>query len=465
MRLNGNRLFSFLLTITFIMTAYQDAAALDIGAIVDAGLKNDPILQEKRLSIDKAILKKNALRNAAILPKLEASFGVGPAPTYSAIQDASGLFTEEYDFTAIKPLFGTEVALAQPLNIRRLRKGLEAAEDNVGITYYDVRKTELELSRNLQELCYQYFYAVRMKQLSCEAKKNLEKAIAKIATALSEDDPNVSQDDLFELKTYLFKADNVLSRADRGIEAAACAIRFSTGAATLVVTDSLLSIRPERIPSFDTLLQLQNDHDPDLQKLTISLKARTALAELAKCEMFPDAYIAGNCKISRTLHDGKDERTGLSRLLDPFDNTDAMLGIGLRFSLNVWSTRDNYLKAKLDLEELCSKEKYAQRGLALQLKNHYRDALAYRAQSISAGSALRTAESWLSGALMKYDLDPSSAYGLLKAYEKYIQANKDYYDCVRDYNIAVAEVISATGLTLNEYRTLTSSPSTAKDDR
>jgi predicted RNA-binding protein with PUA domain len=64
---------------------------------------------------------------------------------------------------------------------------------------------------------------------------------------------------------------------------------------------------------------------------------------------------------------------------------------------------------------------------------------------------MNAANSWLKSAAMKYDLDPSQAKALLKSYQRYIEVNRDYYECVMNYDIAVAELIAKIGLTLAEY--------------
>ena len=450
---------------TFITAICQSASALDIGAIVRAGLKNDPVLREKRLLVDKALLEKRKLRNAAILPKFEAMVGIGPAPTYSAVEDSTGLFSDKYDFGEIRPLFGTRIDVLQPLNIQRLRCALEAADGTIGIARQDVRKAELETSRMLQNLCYRFLYAMRMKQLAEEIRKNLRNAVVRIEAALDDGEADVSQEDLFEVQSYLYKTEDELLKAERGMKAARCAVFFSISPDTALLTDSSFAVRDDRIPPLDTLLILQNDNNPDLRKLSLGIDVRTAMKKLRKIEMFPDVYMAGNCKLSRILGSEEDRQTGLSRLLDPFYDTDALLGIGLRFSFNVWSRKDEYLTESLELEELLRTGVYAQRGLALECENYYYETEMCRARIQNAEKAVRTTRSWLNSALMKYDLDPARTRPLFKAYDKYVEANTEFCGAVLDYNCAVADLITSVGLTADEYQALLTKPSAIKEDR
>lgn len=436
--------------IVFVLIGFTiDLKAITVEEIIKNGLSSDPVLHEKRLAIDKAQLKKESIKDAAILPKLEVSFGIGPAPKYSVTQETSGGFDENYDFGHLMPLIGTEIKVAQPLYLKKLNLGMTAADKNIEITKSDIKKAEIELSQNLQEIYYKYQYAAQLKRLSEKMKKNLQTATEKADSALSNDDSNISQDDIFQLKSYFFKADDGIYQTELGMNAAKSAIMFSLNVNSLEIDTENVGIRTEKIPAFDSLVSLQKKCNPDLKKLSLGIEAEQALVSLTMREILPDIYLAGNLKIARTLN--KSSKTELDQLLDPFNNTDAALGVALRFPLNVWSTKDKYLKEKLELQILYSKQNYAYRALQLQLKNQYDKVMIDRKRITGADTELKTTESWLNSAFMKYELDPSQTDRLLKAYEKYIQANKDYFECILDYNLAVGGLIATVGLTLCEY--------------
>lgn len=435
---------------TFIFSFFCiEVAAMDIKTIVEKGLQNDPMLNEQRSNITGALLKKKALQDAVILPEFEISCAAGPVPGYSVSQDASGSLNKNYDFFDLDAALWTEIKIVQPLNIKRLRKGIEAADGNIELSTYDVRKAELAVSQNMQELCYKYLYAFQMKRFAYEVKSNLEKAIAKADSLLAEDNQDISQEDVFELKTYVFKADDGLYDAQAGLSATQKAIMFSSGLDSFTFDDTVLHIRNERIPSFDTLSLLLKHFNPDIKRLASGIKIQNALVNLSILKMFPDAFVAGSCSLLRTNQ--RDKHTGMASLTDPFNKTDAALGIGLRFSLNYWSARNEYQKKKLELQRLQDKQDYAQQGLLLHLENQYLTVQTFQKKTCSAKNELRVTQSWLNSALMKYDMDPSNSRQLLKAYEKFIQANKDYYENILKYNNAVAVLISMVGMTLSEY--------------
>ncbi|HMA65492.1 MAG TPA: TolC family protein, partial [Chitinispirillaceae bacterium] len=206
--------------------AQQESRTFDLQSFVNKGLANEPIIQEKNFETKKAKLQKQALRNSAIIPKLEVSFAVGPAPRYSITHDADGNAEATYDFGTIDPFLGTEIKLMQPLNIDRLIHGMKASTYAIKLTVCDKRKASIELSRSLQELYYKYIYAQQMVSLATDVKSNLEKAINKVKEDLDSESSDVTQDDLLELRAQMFTIDDGLYQAEHGLEAAHRAITF-----------------------------------------------------------------------------------------------------------------------------------------------------------------------------------------------------------------------------------------------
>jgi outer membrane protein TolC len=424
----------------------------DLYSFVKTGSDRDPRVKEKQFDINKAKLIRTAIRNSAIFPKLEISSAIGPAPAYTIRQNASGQSVEEFDFTTIGPVIGAEVKVLQPLNIRRLNDGLAAADYNTQISELDAAKSKIEMNLYLQEIYFKYLYANQMVLFARDIRKNFDKAINAIKDSLDDDNPKVSQNDLFELKSFLFKIDDGLYQAEYVKDAARLAISFSLGRDHFLLHDTLINIREDSIPNIDILNFLLSKYHPDLKKLAKGIKAQEKLVKVAKGELYPDAFIAGSFKISKAWNDKDNNSNSDEDLLSPFNKKEGTFGFGVRYNLNFWSLRDKYIKENLSLQQLQYKQSYAQKGLLLELNNQYQKVLLNKKRLLSAEVSSVATASWLKSAALKYDLDPTELQMLLKAYEKNIQAQKDYYECILDYDVSVGELIAKTGLTLEEYR-------------
>jgi outer membrane protein TolC len=442
---------TFFLTVAPVYPA-QPVIVTDLYSFVKSAMQSDPRRHEQELAVDKAKLRKTSLYNSAILPKLEISGAFGPAPAYTIKTNAAGISTEDYDFGNIGPFAGFELKVLQPLNIPVFRKGVKAASCNVDITGLDLRKKDMELCRYLQEIYFKYLYARQMATLAMGMKANLDKTIHKADSLLDADDAGISQNDVFELKSYSYKADDAIYQSEYGLGAAKKAMAFSLDVDSVEVDDSLLYLRQEKVPECMELDTVLTSNHPDMKRLSLGIEAQKAMTDIAWNELFPDLFIVGSYKKTKSWNDRKNTMSdNTERLLDPYNKTSGSLGIGARFNVNVWSAKDNYTKEKLELDILESKTSYALKGLLIEMENQYRKVQMYYKKQASAESSMNAANSWLKSAAMKYDLDPSQAQALLKSYQRYIEVNRDYYECVMNYDIAVAELIAKIGLTLAEY--------------
>lgn len=422
----------------------------DLVSFVDSASKYDPRIFEKEITLQQALIKTESLRNKAVFPRLEATGVIGPAPAYTIITNSRGESIEKYDFENTGPFLGFEFKAYQPLSFYKLREGMNAAHSNEELAMHEICKQKTELNSYFQDIYFRYLFALQMSKLADEASKKLTKAINRLDTMLDSDSPGVSQSDLLELKTYVYDVDDGLYQARYGIEASRNAIAFSLGRDSFSLAESLLSVRNERLLPVDTLTKTLLLFHPDLQKLNDGIRIQTSKMVIARYDMLPEPFIAGSVTLKKSwAHQNHDHSE--NKLMDPFNDKEGTLGAGLRLNLNFWSAKDSYIKEKLELESLERKRSYAGSGLVLEMKNQHAKVLFNSERLASATVSFQSANQLLKSKLIQYDLEPSLVTEVFKAYEKYLRASKDYYQCILDYNISVAVLISKTGLTLKQY--------------
>lgn len=442
----------FLVVVPIPLRATESVLVADLGSFVKMASVRDLRIIENNFLIDKARQKKTALLSTFIMPKLEMSVATGPAPAYSIAQNSKGEYVENYDFGDIGTYAGFEFKMLQLLNFNRLNDGLYAADCNVNMSKCDVRKNDVLMNQYFQEIYFKYLFSYQMVGLARSVKSNLENAINKIDSLLEADETNVTQNDLLELKTYLFKVNDGLYQANYGTKAAKAAMAFSLNTDSVALKDTVLNRRNEAIMNLDSLVMLMKKSHPDLQKLMYGIEAQKTMVKIVSYEWFPDTYIFGSCKFSNSWKHSKEQTNSKINGSDPYNKAEGIIGLGMRLNISATLTKDKTHREKIELDALNAKEAYAVKGLIVELENQYLKVVAYDERQASAEASMRAADSWLKGMAMRYDLDATQISGLLKAYEKNIQANKDYYQCVLDYNLAVSELISKAGLTLSEYR-------------
>ena len=449
-------------------TASGSRLILDYAGMERRAQETNPVLREKKLNIDKAEQKMHELEVSAILPKFTVETGVGPAPGLRYVLDTTSLhflnsvgeeqsvqqYQKDYDFGDWGPFFGIEVTAVQPLNLSRYRAGHRATAAQIKVSEAEFQKERMDVSEEAQKLYFNRVYAGMMLANLNDAARELDKAQKKMEKMLDDGDDGIKQTDLLELKAGRFTLEKAKGEASLGIARSELGLRFLLqvpDSQTVAPKDTILSLRPEMLPSLDSLKMLTLVNHPDLKRLTNGLAARRELVRVAKGEIGPDIFLFGNFKYTKAW--STDRQSGGSNPFarDPLNEITGVGGLGMKLNLNFWQRLEKVRKEKIELTQLERTETYAARGLLLKMQDEYIQMLNLRNNVTESQKSLRAAEAWLKAAAMKYDLDPGTAKDLLGPYRSVLSAKKDYFESIMNYNLAVAKVIKSIGWTLSDY--------------
>jgi len=416
---------------------------------VQTAVKNEPRFKESRMSLLSKEQKVEQIKSGVILPKFEFSMLAGVAPGLKSSVDKYGNEVSSWDFTKIGPYYGMNIQAAQPLNYGQLQIGLKAAQAD-----YQQKKMELEAKENSKKtefLSYYYGYllALEMDKLARDGYNQMSKALDKLEDALDEDDENVSQMDVLELKAGFFEIDKAVLEAKAGLKKAQLATKFALNlpdSAIFIPTDSILAESAEFVPSVDSLVKFANTMHPDIRRLAAGLEATSMQMELASAKLAPEFFILGEFEYAKSW---AGDRTAWSKnafAQDPVNRISGAFGVGMRYKLNFWNQWENYKSVRLEHRILRQTENYANTGIKLQIEEKYEDFLVAKGKLESARKALRATEGMLKGAALQYDINPGKTSGLLaNTYKKNLLMKKDYYFAVYEYNMAVARLFEQAG--------------------
>lgn len=448
------------------LSTQMDTMKLDIIGFENRMIHYNPVLAEDSIKLEFAEQKLTDLRLGAILPKFEFQMAMGPAPGLNSRWDSSRVYdpsgitdlyirssSRDYDFNSWGPYMGMEFKAAQPLNFYRYRSSIKAGRLNLQITKQEVRKSQLDATVDAFRIYYGYLFASLMLKETTKAKIDMAKAMETIEEKIDEGDESVSQKDLLELKSNLYTLESGHNEASKESQRAMLGTRFylSLSMQTVFVpADSLLTPVSYSLPSLDTIKKYTIEFHPDLQRLEKGLSARRELLQISRGEMGPDIFVFAGFNYTKTWSP-KREGEGDPFASDPLNDIGGVVGIGITQRLNFWSRYQGYSKNVIELKQLQRKEVYAVRGLVMQAEDAYLCFIEAKDNMESALRSLKAAEAWLKGAAMKYDLDPSLAKDLISPYKTTLNAKKDYYKAVYEYNMAFSKVLKSIGWTLNDF--------------
>lgn len=438
-------------------TAYgANAQGWSISDLVRLTLERQPQLAEDSLNLTRARQQLDLLPSKVLLPRFDVSVGFGPAPgfrydhIYGSGIDSGRIVdsTRKYAWWPLGPTFGTQVEVAQPLNVGKLRAGMRAARAGVRVATADLdanRQTEV---KKVLEYLFGFQYANRMVAMLVDANARVDSLDSAMQAKLDNDEDDVSQTDLFQLRTGRFELEKSLQEARLGRDRAREGLCFSLGLASpdsLHIADSLLEALPE-LPAFDTLST--DFAHPDLVKLQAGLEAKQALVDVERAGLGPDIYLFGKFSYTKAWVANRNQANQDVLITDPLNDVSGMFGLGFTWHLNFWNQLGNVRVAELDWQQLRRKQAYARKGLQAQMKDAW---LRYRTlgeRIESARKAKDAAQSWLHVVGQQADLDPSKSKELVGPYKSWLDFQNKYWEAVYQRNLAALEVLLGSGTIL-----------------
>ena len=435
--------------------AFAGEVRYDCMRFVEEGLAKDPQLAESRYATQEKKDKLAALTSEVILPTFYISTMVGPAPGLKESVDNWGDTVDVYDFTKMGPFWGVEGKFIQPLNFGQYRSGKMALEADLQQKTMAVEQEIHKKDVELQTYYYNYLLAKEMQKLAADAQKRVDEAYEKLEEALDDDDPNVSQMDLLNLKAKLYSVKEGVTDAELGMKRIQLAIRFSLGLEegdVFVAEDTCLTARLEPLPTLEDVRDNTVKYHPELKQLAAGLNARKLQMDLAEAKLAPEFFIMGKFEYVKSWAGNRKVMVKNAFAEDAVNKLSGYLGIGLRYRLNFWKDWAAFRSARTEYRGLQMKEDYAAIGLMARAEEQYYQTVAAKDKMDALKESLRASDAILKGAAMQYDLDKSKTGDLVSAYTQNVSLQKDYYFAVCKYNVEFAQLVSRMGMSLKDFR-------------
>ena len=421
---------------------------------VEQGLAKDPQVAETKFGLESKTDKMRSLKAEAILPTLNVSMMVGPAPGLKETVDNWGDTVDTYDFSRMGPFWAVQAKFIQPLNLGQYQTGKKALEADLQQKTFEIENKVLKKEVELQTYYYNYLLALEMKRVAGDAQKQVDKAYDQLEEALDEDEPTVSQTDLLNLKAKMHTVKDGVIEADLGMKRVMLMIRFVLGLSEedpFVTEDSVLAMRKEPLPTEEQVRELTIKHNPELKQLDAGLRARKLQMDLAEARLAPEFFVMGEFEYVKSWAGNRNVLQKSAFAQDAVNKISGLIGIGLRYRLNFWKTWEEFRQARTDYRGLRLKESYATDGLVSKAIEQYYQVVAAKGKLDALRESLRATEALLKDAAMKYDLDKSQTGALVSAYTQNITMQKDYYFAVCRYNVEFAGLVAKMGLSIREY--------------
>lgn len=407
----------------------------------DYASANSPEVKELALGAENYRASEDEAR-AARQPKF--SLLTYAAPAYKVTGNALGYHN---DYGVWGPYYHAKLEAQMPLYTwGKIDNYIGAAQGGAKVAEGEAEQKRGEVLYDVKKYYNGLLLARRLKRSVEDAVKVLAEAIEKADKLYAEGNGEVKKSDLEMLKVYLAEAEKNQHLADKSITMARLALMQKMGMEEdpgFDIADTQLRKEEGGLTPVETYVAKAFGSRPEWDMLQNGIKARKLLVEAEKADKYPLIFLAGEATYDNTSI-RKDQKNPW--LYDPYNGFTGGVAIGAKFDFTpaAWKARIGSKQA--DVDKLREKEKFARKGIALQVKNAWENVKEAEANIDSAKRGLDAAQRWVMAAGLVYGIGTGEARDALEGLAAKAKSEKDYYQAIFDYNMARADLAKSCGL-------------------
>lgn len=416
------------------------AAPYTLRQCADYASANSPEVKELALGAQNYRASEAEAR-AARQPKL--SLLTYAAPAYKVTGNAQNYHN---DYGVWGPYYHAKLEAQLPLYTwGKLDSYIGAAQGGAKVAEGEAQQKRAEVIYEVKKYYNGLLLARRLKRTVDDALEVLSEAIGKAAKLYAEGTGDVKKSDLEMLKVYLAEAEKNRHLADKSIVMARLALIQKMGmeeSADFDIADTQLRKEEGELAPLEVYVEKAFSGRPEWAMLRNGIKALKLLVEAERADRYPLIFLAGEAAYDNASV-RKDQKNPW--LNDPYNGFTGGLAVGARFDFTPAASKARISSKQADVDKLLEKEKFARKGIVLQVKNAWHTAKEAEANIESARKGLDAAQRWVMAAGLVYGIGTGEARDALEGVAAKAKAEKDYYQAIYDYNLALADLSKACG--------------------
>ncbi len=408
---------------------------------LDYAYKNSPEIAETALNYVKYESAKKQAQDASN-PKFSLlTYG---APMYKITGDA---FSYDRDYSVWGPYIHAKLQMTMPVfTWGKIDAYLKAADNGIKVAENEKLQKANEVAYEIKKYYYSLLLARTLKKVVEDVEKILAEAVQKAQQMYENGEGEVKKSDLEKLKVYLGTAEKYRHEAEKGVIMARLALMQKMGMKeqdNFDIRDSRLSRQPYELRDAQYYVDLAFNHRPEWMMVRHGIRAKSLLVEAEKADRYPVFFLAAEASYDKAWV-VKDQKNPW--LNDNFNNFYGGAAIGAKFDFAPKTLNAKIREKQAEADQLKEKERFAKDGIALQVKNSYYNAKEAADNIVSMKKAADAADKWVMAAGLTYGLGTGDVKDALEGLAARAQAQKDYYQAIFDYNMALAELAKNCGL-------------------
>jgi outer membrane protein TolC len=439
------------------------AMRLTLPDCVGRALAAAPDIAAARARLDVRRAKLDHARAARYLPEagLLNSFGFVPSAKGKLdgcrgnTCDAAGRENEwvsgSKNLGDIGPFNKVEIGFVQPIwTAGKLTAGINAATAGVEAQMAASEGKSAEVVEQTKTLYYNVLLARSMANVLDDTREAFATALEKARERRERHSGKVTELDILNLRVAAAEISKEQPRLEAGAESALEALRRLMGFApdaAIDLADTRLEPEAVDLPPLEDYESRLFAHSPEWKEVSAGVSAKTEEVKRAEADYYPNVFVKGGFEYGYA----PDRR----RQTNPFvyDDYNYLRGpggvLGIGWNLNFHMTAAKVATKRAELLEIEAMRRGAQTGLPVQLRDAYRKVLQHKEQVARLDDGRRAGRAILTLAVANFDLGIGEPIDILSGLGNYSRVSGDYFESVRDYNLALAALARVMGETAN----------------
>lgn len=427
------------------------AQTVDLQQAIDMSLAADPRIQEREQLVEQArALLEEAQGNSGL--RLDANLFVGLAPKVEGGFYQGGATSgtvprnDAYDWKGLSEWTSLQFSIVKPLyTFGKIERYSEAAQGNIDVKRQDVRLQRGSTVQDVSRAYYGYLTSRDTRRMLEDVISKVSGAIVRVEKDIQNDNGQSRQSDFYELQAKLGLLNKYLRQAQAVETVSLNGLKVLTGVgldASLEVSDE--SLKPVALPTAK-LAEYQGKAEsarPELAQLEAGLRARRALVEAKKAEMYPNVY-AG--VVGSFSYASRRDTLDNPYVYDPFNHAGLTPVVGLKWDLAFDVVPAKVAQAQAELDALLAKKRFALQGIPFEVAEAYTKMQAYHKAQQELASGAAAARRWMVASYADFNAGLEKADRVSEALKTYATTQAEYLLTVNDYNMYVVELAKVTG--------------------
>ncbi len=332
----------------------------------------------------------------------------------------------------------------------KLTNGLTAATKGVEQENANVEQKKAEAIREVKEYYYTLLYTKQIYELLNDVRDGFEKAVKTADERLQEG--KVSQLDVLNLKVGYAGVAKETGKLQNGIELSRGALLRVMGLEQYTafdIADKTLTPQSAQLKDLTYYVERLFANRPEWRRLRLGIQAKEAELAMARSDYFPTFFLSVPVRYGYA--------PGRSRQTNPFAYDDFNFGgagplLGLHWNFNFGETAAKVSRSQAELMKLQTQEKTAATSFPLEVKEAYLNVKEAEERMRITGDGRKAGRALVALSAANFELGIGEPQDVFQGLGNYTRAANDYYEAVRDYNIALAKLSLVVGEEVSELR-------------